>query len=221
MNRKIFEFLHDLERNNNREWFIQNKERYEDVKRAIERFVTELILNINSFDSSIDIKDASKTLFRIYRDIRFSTNKEPYKTNFGSIIVPEEYRRRSFAYPAYYLHLQNNGSLISNGIYMPDPQTLKLIRRAVYEDFDYFADIVKKLENSFGGLLHEEDLRKRVPPGFDKNSPAVEYLKLKNFYVYKEFSNEEVLSEDFLKRITSLYRDSYELKEWLTKALCD
>jgi uncharacterized protein (TIGR02453 family) len=218
MNKEIFEFLSDLERNNNREWFAQNKKRYEDAKKTLERFVTVLILNVNSFDSSVDIKDASKTFFRIYRDIRFSPNKEPYKTNFGSIIVPDDYRH-SCEYPAYYLHIQNNGSFVSMGVYMPNPQLLKQLRQAIDEDFDSFSEIIKKLESSFGELSHEEGSLKRVPPGFDKNSPAAEYLKLKNFYVFKEFSNEDVLKKDFLEKITSLYKESYELKQWFVKAM--
>ncbi|MDR1583530.1 MAG: DUF2461 domain-containing protein [Prevotellaceae bacterium] len=218
MNKKIFEFLYDLERNNNREWFAKNKKRYEDAKKTLEQFVTKLILNINSFDPSINIKDASKTFFRIYRDTRFSPNKDPYKINFGSIIVPESYKH-SCEYPAYYLHLQNNDNFVSMGIYMPENQVLKQVRSAINEDFETFSEIVQKLENSFGGLLHGESSLKRVPLGFDKNSPAAEYLKLKNFYVYKEFSNEETLQKDFLEKITSLYKDSYELKEWLVKVV--
>jgi uncharacterized protein (TIGR02453 family) len=218
MNKEIFEFLYDLERNNNREWFAQNKGRYEDAKKMLERFIIELILNINSFDSSIDIKDASKTLFRIYRDTRFSSNKEPYKINFGSVIVPEEYRR-SGEYPAYYLHLQNVGSFVSMGVYMPTAQTLKRIRGAIDSDFNSFSDILAKLESAFGGLLRDDDSLKRVPQGFDKDNPAAEYLKLKNFYVFKEFSNEEVLEKDFLEKITSLYQSSYELKKWFVDSV--
>jgi uncharacterized protein (TIGR02453 family) len=218
MNKEIFEFLSDLERNNNREWFAQNKKRYEDAKKTLERFVTALILNINSFDSNIDIKDASKTFFRIHRDIRFSPNKEPYKTNFGSIIVPDEYRH-SCEYPAYYLHIQNNENFVSMGVYMPNPQLLKQLRRAIDEDFDSFSEIIKKIESSFGRLSNEEGSLRRVPPGFDKNSPAAEYLKLKNFYVFKEFSNEDVLKKDFLEKITALYKESYELKQWFVKAM--
>jgi uncharacterized protein (TIGR02453 family) len=218
MNKQIFEFLSDLEKNNNREWFAQNKKRYEDAKKTLERFVTKLILNINAFDKSIDIRDASKTLFRIYRDVRFSLNKDPYKINFGSAIVPDSYRH-SCEYPAYYLHLQNNDNFVSMGVYMPSPQILKQIRRAIDEDFDSFSEILGKVERSFGGLSHEEDSLKRVPPGFDKNSPAAEYLKLKNFYVFKGFSNDEVLQDDFLDKITALYKDSYELKEWFVKAM--
>jgi uncharacterized protein (TIGR02453 family) len=106
------------------------------------------------------------------------------------------------------------------GIYMPGPQVLKQVRSAIDEDFDTFSETAAKLENSFGGMLHgAEDSLKRVPPGFDKNSPAAEYLKLKNFYVYKEFSNEEVLQNDFLDKITALYKDSYEMKEWLAKVI--
>jgi uncharacterized protein (TIGR02453 family) len=218
MNKEIFEFLSGLEQNNNREWFARNKKRYEDAKKTLECFVTKLIMNINAFDSAIDIKDASKTFFRIYRDTRFSANKDPYKINFGSIIVPESYRH-SCEYPGYYLHIQNGGNFVSMGIYMPDAQVLKRLRHAIDEDFDVFYGTVKRLESSFGGLLREEDSLKRVPQGFDKNSPAAEYLKLKNFYVFREFSNEEALEKDFLDRITFLYKASYELKKWFVKAV--
>jgi uncharacterized protein (TIGR02453 family) len=218
MNKEIFEFLSDLERNNNREWFALNKKRYEEAKKTFERFVTKLIMNINSFDPDISIKDASKTVYRIYRDTRFSPDKTPYKINFGSVIIPDEYRR-SYEYPAYYLHLQNNDCFISMGIYMPDAQVLKRLRHAIDEDFDVFYGTVKRLESSFGGLLREEDSLKRVPQGFDKNSPAAEYLKLKNFYVFRGFSNEEALEKDFLDRITFLYKASYELKKWFVKAV--
>jgi uncharacterized protein (TIGR02453 family) len=218
MNKEVFEFLSDLEQNNNREWFAQNKKRYEDVKKTLEQFVTKLILNINSFDASINIMDASKTLFRIYRDIRFSSNKDPYKTNLGSIIVPDSYRK-SWDYPGYYLHLQNDNCFITMGIYMPTAPALKQLRHAIDEDFEPFSGILTKLEQGFGGLLHQEDALKRVPPGFDKNSPAAEYLKLKNFYVFKGFSNKEVLEKDFLEKITSLFRSSFELKEWFVETL--
>jgi uncharacterized protein (TIGR02453 family) len=218
MNKQIFEFLYDLERNNNREWFAQNKKRYEQAKKTLEQFIMKLILRINAFDASIDIKDASKTLFRIYRDIRFSANKAPYKTNFGSVIVPESYRH-SNEYPAYYLHLQNNDNFVSMGVYMPSPQVLKQIRHAIDEDFYSFSEIIGKLERTFGGLSNEEDSLKRVPTGFDRNSPAAEYLKLKNFYVFKGFSNDEVLQDDFLDKITLLYKDTYELKQWFVKAI--
>jgi uncharacterized protein (TIGR02453 family) len=219
MNNKVFEFLSDLERNNNRDWFAQNKQRYQDVRKTVEEFVSSLIVGINAFDSSIDIEDASKTLFRISRDTRFSINKEPYKINFGSVIVPTIYRR-SNEYPGYYLHFQNNANFISMGVYMPSADTLKLLRSAIDEDFDSFSTIIKRLANSFGDLSRSEGSLQRIPKGFDKDSPAAEYLKMKNFYVFRDFSNEEVLSEDFLDHIISLYKESYALKTWLVKAIC-
>jgi uncharacterized protein (TIGR02453 family) len=218
MNNEIFKFLADLEENNNREWFTQNKPRYEGVKKDIEDFVAKLILNINSFDPDIGTPNPSKTLFRIYRDTRFSSNKCPYKTNIGSLIIPEEYRRE-WDYPGYYLHLQNNENFISLGVYMPSAPVLKRIRCAIDEDFEVFTEILAKLENSFGGLSREEDSLKRVPAGFDKNSPAAEYLKLKNFYLLKGFSNEEVLEKTFLQKITSLFKESFELKQWFLQII--
>lgn len=218
MNSDLFKFLYDLERNNNREWFAENKKRYDDIKKSVEEFVTELIKNIDSFDPGLGTINPAKSIYRIYRDTRFSLNKDPYKTNIGSNIVPDEYRK-SWDYPGYYLHLQNNGSFISMGIYMPSSPVIKRIRHEIEDDFTTFSKIVKKLDNNFASIIREEDSLKRIPAGFDKNSPAADYLKLKNIYVFKNFTNEEVMENDFLDKITLLFKESYELKQWLVKAI--
>ena len=218
MNKDLFKFLTDLEVNNNREWFAENKKQYESVRKSVVDFLGTLIDNINAFDPSIGPLDPSKSLYRIYRDTRFSLNKDPYKNNFGSIIVPEEYRR-SWEYPGYYLHLQNNGSFVSMGIYMPSSATVKNIRCAIDEDFENFLEIVKPLEKTFSSIIREEDSLKRVPTGYDKDNPAADYLKLKNFYVFRTFSNKEVMEKDFMDKITGLFKESFDFKKWLIKAI--
>jgi uncharacterized protein (TIGR02453 family) len=219
MNGEVFRFLSALEKNNDRDWFAANKRSYDESKNSFTAFIASVIMNVARFDPSIDIDrlEAKKTLFRIYRDTRFSMNKEPYKTNFGAIIVPEEYRR-SWDYPGYYVHLQNDNSFVSMGVYMPQSAPLNRIRRAMDEDFDTFSGILKRLAPYFGDICRAEDSLRRVPAGFDKNSPAAEYLKLKNIYVYKSFTNAEVLSEDFLTTVSDLFLKSYELKCWLMEA---
>ena len=222
MNGEIFKFLSALERNNNREWFAANRRSYDESKAAFTSFVASVIMNVAGFDPDIgaDRLEASKTLFRIYRDTRFAANKEPYKTNFGAIIVPEEYRR-SWDYPGYYIHLQDENSFVSMGVYMPQSAPLNRIRRAMDEDFETFSDILKCLEPYFGDICRAEDSLKRVPTGFDKNSPAAEYLKLKNIYVYKSFTNAEVQSKDFSATVSDLFLKSYELKCWLMEAAAE
>ena len=222
MNGEIFKFLSALERNNNREWFAANRRSYDESKAAFTSFVTSVIMNVAGFDPDIgaDRLEASKTLFRIYRDTRFAANKDPYKTNFGAIIVPEEYRR-SWDYPGYYIHLQDENSFVSMGVYMPQSAPLNRIRRAMDEDFETFSDILKSLEPYFGDICRAEDSLKRVPAGFDKNSPAAEYLKLKNIYVYKSFTNAEVQSKDFSATVSDLFLKSYELKCWLMEAAAE
>ncbi|MDR0505696.1 MAG: DUF2461 domain-containing protein [Dysgonamonadaceae bacterium] len=220
MDSEVFKFLSELEENNNREWFTANKSRFDKVKKNITDFVAQLILNVNMFDSSIGALDANKTLFRIYRDTRFTKDKVPYKINLGAMIIPERYKR-SWCYPGYYLHLQNNESFVSMGIYMPDPSAQKKLRIAIDDDFEIFADIVKKLEPDFGTILREEDMLKRIPAGFDKNSPAAEYLKLKSIYLFKHFSNSEVLKNDFIETVTGLYKKCYPFKCWLASVMED
>ena len=222
MNGEIFKFLSALERNNNREWFAANRRSYDESKAAFTSFVASVIMNVAGFDPDIgaDRLEASKTLFRIYRDTRFAANKDPYKTNFGAIIVPEEYRR-SWDYPGYYIHLQDENSFVSMGVYMPQSAPLNRIRRAMDEDFETFSDILKRLEPYFGDICRAEDSLKRVPTGFDKNSPAAEYLKLKNIYVYKSFTNAEVQSKDFSATVSDLFLKSYALKCWLMEAAAE
>jgi len=217
MNKEIFDFLSDLTKNNNKEWFAENKKRYEAAKKSLAEFASELINNINTFDSGIGPLVPAKTIFRIYRDVRFSLNKDPYKTNMGSFIVPEEYKR-SWDYPGYYLHLENDASFVSMGVYMPPSPVVKLIRESISENFDTFLSITKKLETTFGALNTDDSLQ-RVPTGFSKDDPSAEYLKLKSFYVAKNFSNKEVLDKNFLTKITTLFKDSFALKSWLVKAL--
>ncbi|MDR2425102.1 MAG: DUF2461 domain-containing protein [Prevotellaceae bacterium] len=214
---KVFTFLSELEINNNREWFAQNKQRFEDVKQNVLEFVGNLIAKINAFDPSIGDLPANKTLFRIYRDTRFSSNKEPYKTNLGAVIVPVGYRS-IWSYPAYYLHLKNNECFVSMGVYMPDSASLKKIRSAIDSDFEQFEAIMRRIEPDFGAMSREEGALQRVPAGFSKDSPAAEYLKLKHFYVFKPFSNRDVTKKDFLDKIAALFAQTYELKCWLIEA---
>ena len=217
INSEVFNFLSELEINNNREWFAMNKKRFEDVKQNVTDFVGELIVKINEFDPSIGEQNANKTLFRIYRDTRFSHNKDPYKTNLGAVIVPVGYRSLWY-YPAYYLHLQNGESFVSMGVYMPDSANLKKIRSTIDNNFEEFTAIMKRLEPDFGAMSRAEGALQRVPAGFSKDSPAAEYLKLKHFYVFKPFVNREVVKKDFIDKIVELFAKTYELKCWLIDA---
>ena len=175
-----FKFLQDLKRNNNREWFAKNKNRYETARENVADFVEELINEIGQFDEEILKTDAKKSLFRIYRDTRFSLDKTPYKTNFGASLG----FKRASGSAGYYLHIEPGKSFIAGGVYHPNSSDLKKIRKEISANGDEFLAILSQNEfrNNFRGLSVENKLQ-RVPAGFEKEDPMVEFIKLKSFNV--------------------------------------
>jgi len=206
-------FLLELKKNNNREWFTENKSWYERARKDVELLVGEMALKIATFDPEIGHIDPKKCLFRIYRDVRFSQDKSPYKTHFGAIFRARTADQAS----GYYMHIDPDELFLSLGYYMLDGTQLKKIRRGIYEDFDTFSDILndKNFKQEIGDLYRDEDTLQRVPNGFDKNHPAAEYLKLKRFYVCKPISKEQLLSEDFAEYAAKIYKIMHPLGEFL------
>ena len=199
-------FLNDLKNNNNRDWFHASKKRYEKAKQNIIDVTAFLTSEIGKFDNDIQAFDPKKGLFRIARDVRFSNDKTPYKTNFGTCISSKG--KNIYNYSTYYLHVDPEQSFFSSGVYMPDKDYLNLVRNAIYYDFPSFEAIVRNKDfvAKFGELAEEPEMKKltRVPNNFDKNSPAAEYLKYKNFYVFVNISTESLMDENlFTKEVLS------------------
>ncbi|MCK9302341.1 MAG: DUF2461 domain-containing protein [Bacteroidales bacterium] len=189
INTATLNFLSDLERNNNREWFHANQEKYEAAKESVLQTVLYFTAEISKFDNSIKPFDPKKGLFRIARDTRFCKNKDPYKLNFGACINPEGKNISSLS--TYYLHVKPNESFFSAGVYMPEKDELTEIRYAIYNNFDEFYSIINApaFIKKFGKMSTDYKLT-RVPMGFDKNDPSAEYLKFKNFFVYINLSDD-------------------------------
>jgi len=143
MNLQItMDFLFQLRGNNNREWFNSNKDLYNEAKNEFEGFVNILIPTTKSIDSEIDVVSAKECTFRIFRDVRFSKNKSPYKINFGAYISKGG-RKNPFA--GYYIHLQPGESFVGGGIYMPESKYLKAIRKKIYENVDEYKGIINSI----------------------------------------------------------------------------
>jgi uncharacterized protein (TIGR02453 family) len=201
-------FLKELERNNNREWFNEHKELFTDAQKDVVSFVEELIWEIAKFDAQIGKVDARKSLFRIYRDTRFSHNKDPYKINFGANIGHRN--------AGYYLHIQPGQSFLAGGIYMLENDKLKELRKEVSNNAEAFQEIVseERFCRYFGGLS-EEDKLKRVPAGFANDDPMAEYLKLKRFVAVHSVADEELLEKDAPKRFAEVYRALKPLNDFI------
>ncbi len=195
--KNTFQFLKNLKTNNNREWFAENKADYELAKENVTNFLNILIEKLAETDPEILKIEAKKALFRIYRDVRFSLDKSPYKTHFGASLGMGKYNRTS----GYYLHLEPGNSFLAGGVYMPEKDNLKKIRSSISKNSEAFLEIVndKKLKEYFTELSTEDKL-KRIPQGFDKEDKMEDFLKLKSFVVKfpmedKDFTNEKSITE--------------------------
>lgn len=208
------QFLKTLNKNNNREWFNENKLSYVEAQQNVIQFVENLIEEVAKFDEEILKIDPKKAVFRIYRDTRFSKDKIPYKNNFGAGLGMGKGNRIS----GYYLHIEPGKSFLAGGVYQPESQVLKEIRKEISLDSKEFLKILdqKEFRNNFRGLSVESKL-KRVPNDFDKEDPMAEFLKLKNFIVTHPISDEELLSEKAVENFAKIFKSIKPLNDFLEK----
>ena len=206
------QFLKTLEKNNNRDWFNDNKEIYLQAKEDVELFIESLIHEVAEFDEEILKLDPKKAVFRIYRDIRFSKNKTPYKKHFGASLGMKKGQKTS----GYYLHIEPGKSFLAGGIYSPDPSDLKKIRNEISASGEEFLAILENenFRNNFRGLSVEQKLQ-RVPAGFEKDHPMAEYLKLKSFTVSHPISDEQLLSKDAAQNFAKIFKSMKPLNDFL------
>lgn len=218
MKSSTLQFLKTLEKNNNREWFNENKNLYLEAQSDVISFVDDLIQGIGKFDADILKIDAKKSLFRIYRDTRFSHDKSPYKTNFGASLGIGKGSQKA----GYYLHIEPAKSFIAAGIYMPDAPTLKKVRTEISENGKDFLKIINnaKFKKEFGELDSESALKK-IPQGFDKEDPMAEYLKLKNFVVLKKINDKELLEPKAGENLISLFKETKTFNDFINLSLQD
>jgi uncharacterized protein (TIGR02453 family) len=216
--RDLVQYLGELSENNNRAWFVMNKPRYDILRAEFLDVVIKLIADISKFDPAVAGCNPKKALFRINRDMRFSHDKSPYKTTFSAAITASGLKKPSQGGgPAYYFHIDANGTLlVAGGEYMPPPDRLKAIRQHVIEDAAGFGKMLKnrKLKEAFGDLQEEGKLT-RPPKGFEADAPHIEYIKLKSFIVWKEISLKRKIPADLGKDLAAAFKDAYPLINWL------
>ena len=214
----ILKFLKDLAKNNNREWFEKNKPRFETAKADFEIFVTDLLNEMIKFDGSLAGLEPKKLIFRIYRDVRFSKDKSPYKKNMSAAMSSAG---KGLVVPGYYFHIEpGNKSMLGVGLYMPPPDNLAKVR----QEIDYNSTALRKIfmERKFKsnfGEFWDEDKLKNVPKGYAKDHPAAEWLKLKSFIVTCSFSDKEVADKKFLKNVAGMARAAKPLNDFLQEAI--
>ena len=211
-------FLKKLKINNNREWFDSNKTEYLASKEIFEEFVSELIKGINKFDKkvSLDLKPKDCT-FRIYKDVRFSKDKTPYKNNMSASINPGGKKSNI---PGYYFHLEPDGCFLAGGVYMPMPDVLKAIRQEIDYNPLPLINVLKSasFKKEFNGL-DEEDKLKNPPKGFNKDHAHSEILKNKHFIVSQKFENKVILKKEGLSKTLDSFKAMYPFLDYLRKAI--
>src|SRR4030042_4311900 len=209
------DFLSDLKRNNERDWFIKNRKRYDDARMNYEAFVQAVIDEISEFDPIISGLEAKSCTYRINRDIRFSNDKTIYKTHLGAFIVKGG-KKNGDRYAGYYVHVEpGNNSMIAGGAYMPPALWLRLIREKIDEQAEKFLKIIENKEFvKFFGKLEGEKL-KTAPKGFPKDHPHIELLKLKSFLVVRMISDKEVISKDCFDLIIRASKIMKPLNDYL------
>ena len=211
-------FLKKLKNNNNREWFDSNKTEYLASKEIFEEFVSELIKGINKFDKkvSLDLKPKDCT-FRIYKDVRFSKDKTPYKNNMSASINPGGKKSNI---PGYYFHLEPEACFLAGGVYMPMPDDLKAIRQEIDYNPLPLINILKSasFKKQFNGL-DKEDKLKNPPKGFNKDHAHSEILKNKHFIVSRKFENKVILKKEGLSKTLDSFKAMYPFLDYLRKAI--
>ena len=214
---RITDFLESLKKNNNREWFEKNKSWYDEAKKEFDNFTAKLITVVGKIDKDIAYLEPKECTFRIYRDIRFSPDKTPYKTNFGAYLVKGG-KKSNFA--GYYFHIEPGSNMLAGGIYMPMPDILKKLRMEIYENIDEFLEIVENptFIKHFGQI--DDDAKLKSPPkDFPNDFPHIEYLKFKNYSVAKNLSSQMIHSNKLMDEVITVYTVLKPLNKFLNNAL--
>ena len=211
------EFLSDLSKHNNKAWMDENKKRYQEAKQQVVEFVSEVLQKTTAFAPELSGIDPKKTLFRINRDIRFSKNKDPYKTNFGASIVEGG---RKTGNPGFYLHLMPGNSFVGGGIYQPSPETLAKVRQEIdYNGKDLIEIIHDEAFKNTYGAPHSEDRLKTAPKGYPKDHEFIELLQLKHYVYMRQVSDKKVASKEFVDEVVESFKTLYPFNQFLVRAM--
>ncbi|WP_027136445.1 DUF2461 domain-containing protein [Gaetbulibacter saemankumensis] len=198
ISKNVLEFLKTLEKNNNRDWFNDHKSEFKTIQKEIKAFYNQALYDLNRHDSIDKLK-----LFRIYRDVRFSKNKDPYKINFGGSF----HRVKPALRGGYYIHIQpNNESFIATGFWEPASADLLRIRKEFEMDDTEIREIINEpnFRNVWGGFVGDEV--KSAPRGFNKNHKAIDLIKKKQYIFIKKYTDNEVLNPNFISEIDIAFK---------------
>ena len=211
-------FLKDLKNNNNKPWFDDHRKQYETVRADFYTLVEKLIPAISKFDAPIGLLTVKECVFRINRDVRFSKDKAPYKSNMACYF---NQGGKNGLGAGYYLHVEPGKSFAAGGIWVPEPAILAGIRQEIDYNFTDWKKITenKSFKQKFTEGITSNDSLVRPPKGYDENNPAIEFLKMKSFIVRKPFADADLQHKDFVTEVAKTFNTMKPLIDFLNTAL--
>lgn len=217
--KEALQFLSDLIANNNTEWMHANKKRYESYKKDYHSFISSILAEMKPLDKSLEPLEVKNCTFRINRDIRFSKDKSPYKTNMGVWMSQDKNRKNA---PGYYIHFEAGNCFVAGGVWCPEAGELKQIRKEIeffHEDLESIVSN-ENFQKEFNQLDRgENNVLKKAPKDFDPNHPAIEFLKLKSFTASHKITESLFSEADFSKKIAKKLVALKPLNDFLRRAL--
>lgn len=213
---EVLNFLSELRTNNNKEWFDQNRDIYEESRKKV-LFLTELVIHeVSKFDPEIGSLTAKDCVFRIFRDVRFSHDKTPYKINMGSFIARGG--RKSMG-AGYYLHIEPGGSFVGGGSYCPPADSLKALRTEIFDHPDEFKKLI--YSDSFRRTYPEmyDDKLKTPPKGFPKDFPDIDLLKYKSYAFTSRIDDSVVAGDAYVGKIIDAFKELAPVNRFLNTAI--
>jgi uncharacterized protein (TIGR02453 family) len=219
LSKDTLQFLDDLKANNNRDWFLENKKRYEAFKKDYQQLVADLLDAMKPLDPSLEMLEVKNCTFRINRDIRFSKDKTPYKSHLGIWLSSGA---KGLNRSGYYIHLEKGASFIAGGLYCPESEDLKKMRKEIAFFYDDLEAILaeKDFKSEFGDFdRNEKDTLKNPPRGYDKEHPAIELLKLKSFEASQKIDFSAASKKDFVAVMSQKLIALKPLNDFINRAL--
>lgn len=214
----IFQFLKDLSQNNNREWFNEHRDNYEEARSEFEKLLAAVISRISLFDESIRGIQPQDCTYRIYRDTRFSADKTPYKIHFGGYINA---KGKKSDHCGYYVHIQPGGCLLAGGsLCLPSP-VLKAVRQSIYDNIDEYISIVEDPAFKKYFPVVGEDFLKTAPKGFPKDFEYIDYLKCKEYTCSYYIPDSFFLAPDMLDRVEDVFRQFQRFADFINFTIDD
>ena len=212
--KRVLEYLRNLAANNNKVWFDAHKDEYLLAKKVFEDFTEQLIAKVEAFDPTVKGLTVKDCTYRIYRDLRFSHDKTPYKQHIGTYVCPHG---KKSGYAGYYVHIEPNAKyFICTGLWCPEPRFVKSVREEIMLDGKNFDKAIRKAK---GFSLSWEDSLKKIPAGFNADDEFADYYRLKSFLIEKEIDENYILDKNFVDNVVADLRQTYDFCSLLNKSV--